>query len=61
MLNRLIQIVVALVVAGVLLWALEQFPIDATIAKVIRVIVTVVVILYAVQILLAMAGHRFIF
>jgi VIT1/CCC1 family predicted Fe2+/Mn2+ transporter len=32
----LISIIVALVLAGLALWALGQFPLDATIARLIR-------------------------
>lgn len=57
MLNLLLQIIVTLVIVGVLLWALEQFPMDATIAKIIKVVVVVAAVIYAVHILLAMTGH----
>lgn len=42
----LISIVVALVVAGLILWAITQFPLDATIVKLIRVVVVVACVLY---------------
>jgi hypothetical protein len=44
----LIQIVIILLVAGVLLWGISQLPIDATIQKIVRVIVIVVVAIYVI-------------
>jgi type IV secretory pathway TrbL component len=45
----LVSIVVVLLIAGLLLWAVGQFPIDATIARIIRVVVVVVVVLWLLQ------------
>jgi len=56
MLLVLVKIVAALVIAGVLLWALAQFPIDPTIQKLIKVIVVVVIAIWLVFILLSMVG-----
>ena len=42
----LIGLVIVLVIAGLLLWAVGQIPMDATIAKIIRVVVIVVVVLW---------------
>jgi hypothetical protein len=52
----LIEIVVALVVVGIILWALTQFPIDAMIARLIRVLVIVIVAIWVCYVLLGMAG-----
>ena len=52
----LINLVIALVVVGIILWALGQFPIDATIAKFIRVIVIVVVAIWVLYILAGLLG-----
>lgn len=52
----LVEIIIALVIVGVLLWALTKFPIDPTIANLIRVIVIVVVAIWVCYILLGMAG-----
>jgi hypothetical protein len=52
----LIQMLVVLLVVGVILWALSQFPIDPTISKVIRVVVIVVVCIWVIYLLLGMAG-----
>ena len=46
----LIQIIVALIIVGLLLWVVEQIPMDATIARIIRVVVIVAVVLYLLQI-----------
>ncbi len=57
----LLWIVFVLVIVGLLLWALTQFPIDATIAKLIRVVVIVVAAIYVLytlfNLLSGMAGH----
>ncbi len=42
----LIQVVVVLVIAGLLLWVVQQIPMDATIARIIRVVVIVAVVLW---------------
>ena len=52
----LVQIIVALVVVGIVLWGLTQFPIDPTIAKLIKVLVIVVVAIWVCYVLLGMAG-----
>jgi hypothetical protein len=52
----LLGILVALVIVGILLWALGQFPIDPTIAKFIRVIVIVVVAIWVLYLLVNLLG-----
>jgi len=52
----LIQVIIVLAIAGLALWALSQFPIDATIAKIIRVIIIVVVAVWAIYLLAGMLG-----
>jgi len=52
----LIGILVALVIVGILLWALGQFPIDPTISKFIRVIVIVVVAIWCLYLLVGLLG-----
>lgn len=54
--SPLIGIIVALVVVGVVLWALSQFPIDPAIAKLIRVLVIVVVAIWICYALFGLAG-----
>lgn len=58
MIGLLIQVVIALVIVGVILWALTQFPMDATIAKLIKVVVVVFAVLYLLYVLQALIpGH----
>ena len=45
----LVSLLVVLVLCGLALWALGQFPIDATIAKIIKVVIVVVAVLYVLQ------------
>ena len=52
----LIQVVVALVIVGLVLWIVQQIPMDATIARIIRVVVIVVVCLYLLQVLVSLFG-----
>ena len=52
----LISIVIALILAGVILWAVEQFPVDPIIARIIRVVVVVFVVIYLLSLL---AGGSF--
>lgn len=56
MLMFLLEVVAALVIVGVVLWGLGQFPVDPMIAKVIRVLVVVVVAIWIVYTLLGLAG-----
>lgn len=42
----LIQLLVVLIVVGLLLWVIQQIPMDAAIARVIRVVVIVVVCIW---------------
>lgn len=44
------QLIVALVVVGLLLWVLSQIPMDPTIARIIRVVVIVFVALWLLQV-----------
>jgi uncharacterized membrane protein YwzB len=45
----LLAIVVVLFVIGLLMWALNQFPIDAMIKKIIYVVVVVFVVIWLLQ------------
>lgn len=57
MLTSPLALIFILVIAGVILWALTQFPeIDATLARMIRVIVIVVCVLYVVYFLFGLFG-----
>lgn len=45
----LISLVIVLIIVGVLLWAVQQLPMDATIKTVIRVVVIAFVIIWLLQ------------
>ena len=45
----LISLLVVLVLLGLLLWALEQFPLDATIKTIIKVVAVVFAVLYCLS------------
>ena len=47
----LLNIIVVLAIAGLVLWAIGQFPLDATIAKLIKVVVVVFVCIYLIYFL----------
>ncbi len=47
----LISIVITLCVVGLILWAIQQIPMDATIAKIIRVVIVVAACIWLLQIL----------
>lgn len=53
----LLNILIVLVIAGLILWAISQFPIDATIAKLIKVIIVVVVCIYLLYFLVGLLGN----
>ena len=50
----LLSILIVLVIAGLILWAIGQFPLDATIAKLIKVVVVVVVCIYLLYFLVGL-------
>ena len=47
----LIEIVIVLVIVGLALWVLQQIPMDATIARIIRVVIIVVVCIWLLYVL----------
>jgi hypothetical protein len=49
---ELLYLVGAIVIVGVLLWGLEQFPLDATLKNVARVLLIVVLVIYAVVVII---------
>ena len=53
----LIQIVIMLLIAGVVLWGIEQLPLDATIRNFIRVAVIVVVAIWLIVLLAGLLGY----
>lgn len=42
----LVSIVITLVIVGLVLWVVQQIPMDAVIARIIRIVVIVCVVLY---------------
>jgi len=46
----LISVVVALVVVGVLLWAVGLIPMDATIRRILQVVVIIIVVIWLLQV-----------
>lgn len=53
----LIQILIVLVIVGVILWGITQIPMDATIARLVRVVVIVFVAIWLLYLLLGIAGY----
>ena len=51
-----IQLIVALAIVGLILWVIEQIPMDPTIARIIRVVVIVCVCVWLLQFLISMFG-----
>ena len=52
MISLLVSVLVVLLIVGLILWAVSQFPIDPMIAKVIRVVLIVVVCIWLIYLLL---------
>lgn len=52
----LLSIVVALVIVGLILWVVQQIPMDPVIARIIRVVVIVAVVLWLLTLLVPMFG-----
>ncbi len=50
----IVELIVVLVLAGLVLWAISQFPLDATIVRIIRVVVICAVVLWLLG---AVTGH----
>jgi hypothetical protein len=52
----IIQVIVALAIVGLVLWVIEQIPMDATIARIIRVVVIVAVCIWLLTVLVSVFG-----
>jgi hypothetical protein len=52
----LIQLLIVLLIAGLILWAISQFPLDPTIVRMVRVIIIVVVVIYLIYALVPLLG-----
>jgi hypothetical protein len=54
--NWLIEVVVALAIVGLILWVIQQIPMDPTIARIIRVVVIVAVCIWLLTVLVTVFG-----
>ena len=54
--EALLSLVIVLAIAGLILWAISQFPLDPTIAKLIRVVIIVVVCIWLIYFLAGLLG-----
>lgn len=61
MIAVLLQIIIVLLIVGVLLWGLSQFPIDPTIYKFIRVAIVVVVAIWLILLIAGLLGSGPVF
>ena len=52
----MLQLLILLVVVGAALYILQMVPIDGTIKRIIQVIVIVILVIYALKLLLPIAG-----
>jgi hypothetical protein len=52
----LLEILMVCLIAGVILWAIGQFPLPAPIGQVVRVVVIVVVAIWLIYLLFGMLG-----
>jgi predicted secreted protein len=52
----LIQIVIGLVIVGLVLWAVQQIPMDPAIARIIRVVIIVCVVVWLLYYLASFLG-----
>lgn len=53
----LTSIIVALVLVGLALWVVGQIPMDPTVARILRVVVIVAVVLWLLQAFGLLGGH----
>jgi hypothetical protein len=49
-------VLLVLLVVGVVLWGLNQFPIDATISKLVRVVIIVLVAIWLIYLVFGLIG-----
>lgn len=52
----MVHFLIALVIVGAALYLLQLIPIDATVKRIVQVIAIVVIAIYAIRVLLPMAG-----
>ena len=51
MLGALVSVLIALLIVGLILWAISQIPMDPLIARIIRVVVVVIVCIWLIYFL----------
>ena len=56
MLGVLIQLLIVLLIVGVILWGIQQFPIDPTIQRMVKVVIIVAVAIYLIYLLASVLG-----
>jgi len=56
MLHSVIQLVAAIVILGVVVWGMDQLPIDDTFKRVAKVVAIVALVIWVVVILIGMVG-----
>ena len=56
MLAPLIQLIVAIVIVGAILWGINELPLDPTLKNVARVILIVLLVIFAVYTIAGMLG-----
>jgi hypothetical protein len=54
----LVGFIVLVLIVGVILWALPQFPIDATLLRIVRVVLIVVIAIVAILFLASIFGYE---
>lgn len=55
----LMQLLVAVIVAGLVIWLLTQLPLDATLVRIARAIIIVAFVLYVLRLLLGQSVPAF--
>ena len=48
----MLELILALVIVGIVLWGVEQLPMDPTIKTVVRVVVIVLVVIWVARVIL---------
>jgi low temperature requirement protein LtrA len=52
----LLSLIVGLVIVGLVLWVIQQIPMDPVIARIVRVVIIVCVVLWLLSVLLGYGG-----
>lgn len=61
MLPQLVSVLVVILIAGLILWAMEQFSLDETMCRIVRVVIIVFVCVWLIYLLIGFlpAGPSF--